>query len=110
VGDRVLRELAELLRGQLRSTDWLVRWGGEEFVVLLPSVRTGHVATLAENLRKAVEAHAFESGVPAPVTVSVGAALQGPGEDFEALFKRADEALYEAKHQGRNRVVVAAGP
>ncbi|WP_374013418.1 GGDEF domain-containing protein [Pseudoxanthomonas koreensis] len=110
VGDRVLRELAELLRGQLRSTDWLVRWGGEEFVVLLPSVRTGHVATLAENLRKAVEAHAFESGVPAPVTVSVGVALQGPGEDFEALFKRADEALYEAKHQGRNRVVVAAGP
>ena len=109
-GDRVLRELAALLRRQLRSTDWLVRWGGEEFVVLLPSVRTDHVAALAENLRKAVEAHAFGSDVPAPVTISVGAALHGPDEGFDALFKRADEALYEAKRGGRNRVVIAAGP
>jgi diguanylate cyclase (GGDEF)-like protein len=105
-GDRVLRELAALLRRHLRATDWLVRWGGEEFVVLLPSVRAGHVPALAENLRKAVEAHAFESGEP--VTVSVGVALRRLGEGFEALFKRADEALYEAKRVGRNRVVMAA--
>jgi len=110
VGDRVLQELAVLLRRQLRSTDWLVRWGGEEFLVLLPSVRGDHVAALAEGLRNAVESHAFEPGVPAPVTVSVGVALRGPGEDFDALFKRADAALYEAKRAGRNRVVVAAGP
>lgn len=109
-GDRVLRELASLLRRQLRSSDWLARWGGEEFVVLLPSVQTGHVASLAENLRRAVEAHAFEPGVPVPVTVSVGVALRGVDERFEALFKRADEALYEAKRGGRNRVVIAAGP
>ena len=50
------------------------------------------------------------TGVPMPVTVSVGAALQGENERFDALFKRADEALYEAKRAGRNRVVVAAGP
>ncbi|MBO9715525.1 MAG: GGDEF domain-containing protein [Pseudoxanthomonas sp.] len=107
-GDRVLRELAALLRRQLRSTDWLVRWGGEEFVVLLPGVRAGHVPVLAESLRKAVEAHAFDSGMPVPVTVSVGVALRRLDEDFEALFKRADEALYEAKRAGRNGVVMAA--
>lgn len=107
-GDRVLRELAALLRRQLRSGDWLVRWGGEEFVAVLPDVRADQVATLAENLRKAVEAHAFGRGVPAPVTVSVGVALQDPEEGFDALFKRADEALYEAKRGGRNRVVIAA--
>lgn len=110
VGDRVLRDLAALLRRQLRSSDWLVRWGGEEFVVLLPGVRADHAAALADDLRKAVESHAFGSGVPAPVTVSVGVALQRPEEGFEALFKRADEALYEAKRGGRNRVVVAADP
>lgn len=110
VGDRVLRELAALLRRQLRSTDWLARWGGEEFVVLLPSVSADHVAALAGNLRRAVEAHAFEPGVPMPVTVSVGVALRGVDERFDALFKRADEALYEAKRGGRNRVVIAADP
>ena len=109
-GDRVLRELAVLLRRQLRSSDWLVRWGGEEFVVLLPGVRSDQVPALAENLRAAVEAHAFEPGVPVPVTVSVGVALQGPDEGFDALFKRADAALYEAKRGGRNRVVIAPGP
>ncbi len=108
VGDRVLHDLAALLRRQLRPGDWLVRWGGEEFVVLLPGVRADHAAALADDLRRAVESHAFGSGVPAPVTVSVGVALQRPEEGFEALFKRADEALYEAKRGGRNRVVVAA--
>lgn len=109
-GDRVLRELAALLRRHLRSTDWLVRWGGEEFVVLLPGVQADRVAVLAGNLRKAVEAHVFEPDAPVPVTVSVGAALHRADEDFDTLFKRADEALYEAKRQGRNRVVVAADP
>lgn len=108
-GDRVLQELAALLRRHLRATDWLVRWGGEEFVVLLPSVDSGEVERIAENLRMAVEAHSFGECVPAPVTVSVGVALHEPGEDFGALFKRADEALYQAKRSGRNRVVIAAG-
>jgi len=106
-GDRVLRELTALIQRQLRSTDWLARWGGEEFVVLLPSVRTGHATVLAENLRTAVEGHVFEPNAPVPVTVSVGLALRGAGEGFEALFKRADEALYQAKRSGRNRVVRA---
>ena len=110
IGDRVLQELAGLLRRQLRSSDWLVRWGGEEFVILLPDVQADDVAGLAEGLRSAVETHGFGHGVPVPVTVSVGVALQAPGEDFEALFKRADEALYQAKREGRNRVVIADGP
>lgn len=109
-GDRVLHELAAVLRRQLRPGDWLVRWGGEEFVVLLPGVRTDQVAGIAEDLRRAVERHPFEHGVPVPVTVSLGVALRGPDEGFEALFKRADEALYEAKRAGRNRVVFADGP
>ncbi|RZJ03770.1 MAG: GGDEF domain-containing protein [Rubrivivax sp.] len=107
-GDRVLRELSALLQQQLRSTDWLARWGGEEFVVLLTSALTDHVPVLAESLRKAVETHVFEPREPVQVTVSVGVALRGEGENFEGLFKRADEALYEAKRGGRNRVVIAA--
>lgn len=109
-GDRVLRELAALLRRQLRPAGWLVRWGGEEFVVVFPAVRREQTAMLAETLRRSVEGHVFEPGVPVPVTVSVGVALREPGEGFDALFKRADEALYEAKRAGRNRVVVSTGP
>ena len=106
-GDRVLRQLTALIQRQLRSTDWLARWGGEEFVVLLPSVRPGHAAVLAENLRKAIEAHVFEPDAPVPVTVSIGLALRGADERFKGLFKRADEALYRAKGAGRNRVTSA---
>ena len=104
-GDRVLRQLAALMQKQLRSTDWLARWGGEEFAILLPSVRQGHAPVLAETIRKAVESAAFEPGLA--VTVSIGLALRRGDEAFDSLFKRADEALYKAKEAGRNQVAAA---
>ena len=104
-GDRVLRQLVALMQKQLRSTDWLARWGGEEFAILLPSVRPGNAPVVAETIRKAIAAAAFEPDLV--VTVSIGLALRRTGEDVESLFKRADEALYKAKEAGRNQVASA---
>ena len=104
-GDRVLRQLVALMHKQLRSTDWLARWGGEEFAILLPSVRPGHAPVLAETIRKAIASAAFEPDLV--VTVSIGVALRRAGEDVDSLFKRADEALSKAQEAGRNQVVSA---
>ena len=105
-GDRVLRQLVALMQKQLRSTDWLARWGGEEFAILLPSVRPGHAPAVAEAIRKAIASTVVEPDLA--VTVSIGLALRRTGEGFDSLFKRADEALYKAKEAGRNQVVSAA--
>jgi diguanylate cyclase (GGDEF)-like protein len=109
-GDRVLRRMASLIQRRLRATDPLARWGGEEFVVLLPSVLPEHVLRLAESIRSAVETIVFEPEDALHVTVSLGAAVRLPDESFDSLFKRADAALYQAKSGGRNRVVLAAQP
>jgi diguanylate cyclase (GGDEF)-like protein len=109
-GDRVLRRMASLIQRSLRATDPLARWGGEEFVVLLPSVLPEHVLRLAESIRSAVETIVFEPEDALHVTVSLGAAVRLPDESFDSLFKRADAALYQAKSGGRNRVVLAAQP
>jgi len=106
VGDAVLRELAALARGTLRASDALVRWGGEEFLVLMPHTAHPAAAVAAENLRRKVEAHAFP--VVGRVTISLGVAEALPHEDMEGFFARADAALYRAKNGGRNRVVADA--
>ncbi|WP_102127005.1 GGDEF domain-containing protein [Deinococcus planocerae] len=107
VGDRVLRELAALARRELRAGDLLARWGGEEFVWLLPGADLGAAARAAERLRAAVEAHDFRVG---RVTLSLGVAGWRSGDDPQALFRRADDLLYTAKRGGRNRVEVDPGP
>ena len=108
-GDAVLQGVAGRLRGHLRAFESAYRFGGEEFVVLLPGVSEEAATVVAEHLREAVKDGPV-AGVP--VTVSLGLAVSDPGEPFvfEATFERADAALYEAKHGGRDRVCVAAGP
>jgi len=107
-GDAVLQRVADVVRGALRKEDMLVRYGGEEFLVLLPDVPGPGAVVVAGRIRKAVEAQAFEvGGTAVPVTVSVGVSArldEGP-ESIEGLLARADEALSLAKQRGRNRVV-----
>ena len=104
-GDEVLKTLAELLGGRLRSSDVLARWGGEEFIVLLPETGWSGGLRVAEDLRASVAAARFP--VAREVTVSVGLAVYQTGEAAKELIKRADNALYTAKEGGRNRVVSA---
>ena len=105
-GDQVLRQLGALARNVLRQSDILVRWGGEEFLAILPRTNAEGARRIAERLREAVHDHTFAVGEP--VSISAGVAEYRPGECQTALTKRADDALYEAKRRGRNRVEPAA--
>lgn len=109
VGDIVLRILARRLALPLSADATLVRWGGEEFLVLVPGLSTDEVTALAERLRAAIALTPFAVGssAPLPVTVSAGCAT-GRLEPFEALIRAADDALYSAKRSGRNRVCLGA--
>ncbi|MBV8379198.1 MAG: GGDEF domain-containing protein [Paucibacter sp.] len=102
-GDAVLREFAERVRSQLRPNDVCARWGGEEFVVLLPCATLAQACEVGERLRQVVAAAPLADRIEA--TVSIGAAASQPGETAEALLARADAAVYAAKNAGRNRVV-----
>jgi diguanylate cyclase (GGDEF)-like protein len=102
-GDTVLRELADLLPHSVRSTDHVGRWGGEEFIVLLPDTDLANGHQLAEKLRTNIAS--FDFSVVGHKTACFGVAGFRDGDDEDALIKRADDCLYAAKHQGRNRVV-----
>jgi diguanylate cyclase (GGDEF)-like protein len=108
-GDRVLQQLAARLLGIIRETDLLFRWGGEEFVILLPHTSAAEAPSLAERVRAAVAERAFvthDSYAGVSMTVSVGVAGDGDGTiEPDALLARADAACYRAKELGRNRVV-----
>ena len=108
VGDEVLQKIADIVRTALRKEDMLVRYGGEEFLVMLPDVPGPGAVVVAGRIRKSVEAEALDvGGHRLPITVSVGVAArldEGP-ESIENLLARADEALALAKQRGRNRVV-----
>jgi two-component system cell cycle response regulator len=104
VGDRALREVAMRMAACLRGSDTLARWGGEEFVVLLPDTESSGVGLTAERLRRAVAADPFPvEGAAIALTISVGWA-DWRGEDPGEFLLRADRALYEAKTAGRNAV------
>ncbi len=103
IGDRVLEQLGALLRASLRADDVLARFGGEEFVVLLPGCPLGEALRVAETIRVAIEAHDF--GIGRPVTASLGAAQWHPEQTVQGLIAKADARLYEAKAAGRNRVL-----
>jgi len=103
VGDAILQEVAELLKAQARTLDTAGRWGGEEFLLLLPELPLENACEVAERLRTLIGAHTFAHGEP--LTVSLGVAEFAPQETLPALLARADRALYDAKTRGRNRVV-----
>ncbi|MBP7607013.1 MAG: GGDEF domain-containing protein [Giesbergeria sp.] len=108
VGDQALQAFADTAVAHLRSSDVLARWGGEEFVLLLCDTPPAAAADLLERVRCAVAAHALQHGSgPVHMTVSIGWTEHQRGEPLEATLQRADQALYDAKHGGRNRVVQA---
>jgi diguanylate cyclase (GGDEF)-like protein/hemerythrin-like metal-binding protein len=104
VGDSVLRELVDLVQSRTRASDSLFRWGGDEFVILAASAGYRGAERLAENLRRTVAGHSFQT--VGATTLSVGVVERVETESAPALFSRLDAALYAAKEAGRNRVVV----
>lgn len=104
VGDRVLTALSGLVQNHIRTSDLFARWGGEEFVLVCRDTSIQYAAQLADKLRELIGQQVFDNGLQ--VTVSFGVASLHARESLEQLFHRADEALYEAKRRGRNRVVI----
>ncbi|MDP2639388.1 MAG: diguanylate cyclase [Betaproteobacteria bacterium] len=105
-GDAVLQEFADLTQAGLRGGDMCGRFGGEEFMLLLPQTELEHAKVIAERLRLAIEQREF-SGTRAPrrITATIGIAAYRAGEDTAQIIERADAAMYRGKAQGRNRVV-----
>lgn len=106
VGDEVLTELAQVVMACIRRSDMAIRWGGEEFTILMPHGDLDAASTLAEKIRLSVERHVFAHGLH--ITISVGSgewALEA--ETVDDLLARVDEAMYQAKREGRNRTCVS---
>ncbi len=101
-GDMALQQLAMVLGGQARTYDHVARFGGEEFAVVLPDTSVEAATVVTERIRAAVEAFRWDRR---PLTVSIGFATMATVTDSMTILERADQALYQAKHQGRNRVV-----
>ncbi len=111
IGDAVLREFAQRLRRNIRGVDLACRFGGEEFVVLMPDTDFQQAQGVAERVRAAVSERSFEvgGGRNLAITISIGLALNEAATDTpDLILKRADIALYRAKREGRNRVVFDA--
>jgi diguanylate cyclase len=107
-GDKVLKIVADQLRKRLRGHDFIARFGGEEFVLLLPQTSPAAAAQIAEVLRATVEACPFHfKGERVVITTSIGLGAFRPGERGDQVLKRADAALYRAKESGRNRIELA---
>ena len=104
VGDRVLKGVAQVLSSNIRESDFVARYGGEEFVVLLPTTTLEGAMVLAENLRQTVEQAPILD--QHPISISIGVSVvQVTDSDAQTAMRRADQHLYQAKAQGRNRVV-----
>lgn len=108
VGDQVLVAFVELIMRCSRKQDRLFRFGGEEFLLLLPNTEAEGLRAAAQNLLSRVANELESPG--GPVTVSIGGAILHGGEHWESWLQRADECLYRAKSEGRNRAVIADTP
>ncbi len=104
-GDRVLMDIVRLSMETIRQTDSLARWGGEEFMVLLPGTDGTMACTMGERLRQGVAEHIFTDGCH--LTISVGITSLEQSDTIDSLLKRVDEAMYKAKESGRNQVIEA---
>lgn len=106
-GDEVLIGFADDIRRCLRNSDIICRWGGEEFIILLPDTNSSGARRVAEKIRLLAEQHTYVfTGSALQVTVSLGLTELHPGDTLQSLIARADQALYSAKQSGRNRVCV----
>lgn len=103
-GDKILRKVAQLLETLIRSNDTLVRWGGEEFIIIAVEVDEKTLNNISENLLKTIENESYHP--IKKVTVSIGSTLFREDDTQDVILKRADKALYEAKVKGRNRVAL----
>lgn len=101
-GDKVLIYLTQILKSTVRLTDYVIRWGGEEFLIIMPGCATDQAVRIAEKIREKVEVS--DNGI-CKVTISIGVASYCGG-DYHVAIKNADEALYKAKESGRNKVVL----
>ncbi|HZF75094.1 MAG TPA: PleD family two-component system response regulator [Acetobacteraceae bacterium] len=111
IGDAVLQEVAARMRGQVRAADVVARYGGEEFLVVMAGTTAADVLAVAERLRAAVAAEPVAvDGLVLPVTISIGVAVATQGMGAEQVLGAADAALYRAKRDGRDRVVLAEPP
>jgi diguanylate cyclase (GGDEF)-like protein len=110
VGDLVLTTVSQALSGGIRDVDYIARWGGEEFLAVLPDTDEQGAMVVAERLRSKVATLQTQAGGQAlPISMTLGVATKLPGETAEQTIARADAALYEGKRSGRNRVVCAPG-
>jgi diguanylate cyclase (GGDEF)-like protein len=107
-GDEVLRSFAQVAMGRVRKTDALARWGGEEFLLMLPDTSPACALTVVARVREGLVALPAHIGLPGGVRFSAGVAACGAPEDVQPALERADEALYRAKAAGRDRCLVAA--
>lgn len=108
LGDRVLCEISQLVKNALREKDYVGRWGGEEFLAVLPDSDTRQAEAIAERIRAAVAGHDWSQlDLSSAVTLSIGVSQYHPGESFSESVARADAALYLCKGRGRNRVETA---
>ncbi len=104
-GDKVLCKLAEIFQNAIRSSDFVARWGGEEFLICCTTIEEADLQPIAENIRKVIYSTEFDNA--GQVSVSLGCAAIVKGESIAELIKRSDIALYEAKNNGRNQSVVS---
>ncbi len=102
-GDAILKDVSRLLFENVREIDFVGRWGGEEFMIILPETAIDNTKAIAEKLR--VQLHKNEFSLNEPVTASFGVTQYKPEESLDAFVQRADNLLYDAKEEGRNKVV-----
>lgn len=105
LGDQVLMALSKLLSSLIRETDILGRWGGEEFMIICPETTAAESLVLAEKIRLAVVTHDFP--IPVPQTISIGISEYYEGAESKDIIRQADDALYLAKHLGRNQTQIS---
>ena len=103
IGDKVLQEFTQVLKQHSRQTDVVGRWGGEEFLILIPHTNKDKLLNFAQKIRNAINKHTFSK--VGSITTSIGCAIYSKNDTNETLVKRADDALYESKTSGRNKVI-----